>query len=312
MSSWAMSGPARLDDDGNPDAPARGDGREFGMTWTLTGDLDEYLDTVSGFLRQAPIADTLLLTLTETMRTRGANAFSDRQVLLGWWRDDEGAISAALLQTPPFALILSRCPQAAVPDLVEVIGEYSAQAAQLNLPTEHEALFADVMAAKRGAIVEAQERNRLYRLGQITPPDPGPAGSDRPATSDDMELLVDWYLAFAADIGHETTRDPSAQIESRLASDGIRLWQLADGTSVSMAWISPEIAGMVRIGPVYTPAAHRGRGYGSAITAAISQGALDAGVRDVLLFTDLDNPTSNGIYQRLGYVEVTDRVILAW
>jgi predicted GNAT family acetyltransferase len=282
------------------------------MTWTLTGDLDEYLDTVSGFLREAPVADTLLLTLTETMRTRGANAFSDRQVLSGWWRDDEGVIGAALLQTPPFALILSRCPQAAVLDLVEVIGEYSAQATQLNLPTEHEVLFADVMAAKRGAIVEAQERNRLYRLGQFTPPDPGPAGSDRLATSDDMELLVDWYLTFAADIGHETARDPSAQIESRLASDGIRLWQLADGTPVSMAWISPEISGMVRIGPVYTPAAHRGRGYGSAVTAAISQAALDAGVRDVLLFTDLDNPTSNGIYQRLGYVEVTDRVILAW
>jgi hypothetical protein len=40
--------------------------------------------------------------------------------------------------------------------------------------------------------------------------------------------------------------------------------------------------------------------------------ALDAGVREVVLYTDLANPTSNALYQRLGYRPVEDRVVLSF
>jgi len=63
---------------------------------------------------------------------------------------------------------------------------------------------------------------------------------------------------------------------------------------------------MSRVGPVYTPPAHRARGYGSAVTAAVSQRATEAGARDVILFTDLANPTSNSIYQKIGFRPVYD------
>ncbi|NEA23957.1 GNAT family N-acetyltransferase, partial [Actinomadura bangladeshensis] len=62
----------------------------------------------------------------------------------------------------------------------------------------------------------------------------------------------------------------------------------------------------------YTPAEHRRRGYGAAVTAAATTGALDAGADDVVLFTDLANPTSNGVYRRIGYRPVQDRVILVF
>ena len=44
----------------------------------------------------------------------------------------------------------------------------------------------------------------------------------------------------------------------------------------------------------------------------VSQAALDAGARTVLLFTDLANATSNAIYQRLGYRPVEDRIELSF
>ena len=69
---------------------------------------------------------------------------------------------------------------------------------------------------------------------------------------------------------------------------------------------------MVRVGPVYTPPGLRGRGYGGAATAAVSQAALGAGAREVVLYTDLANPTSNALYQRLGYRPVEDRVVLSF
>lgn len=66
------------------------------------------------------------------------------------------------------------------------------------------------------------------------------------------------------------------------------------------------IAGQVRIAPVYTPSHLRGHGYASAVTAAVTQAALNIGADNVLLFTDLANPTSNALYQRLGYRPVAD------
>jgi predicted GNAT family acetyltransferase len=76
-----------------------------------------------------------------------------------------------------------------------------------------------------------------------------------------------------------------------------------------MAGLTRMAAGQVRVGPVYTPPRLRGKGYGGAVTAAVSQAARDAGASQVLLFTDLANPTSNALYQRLGYQPVEDRAI---
>ncbi len=61
-----------------------------------------------------------------------------------------------------------------------------------------------------------------------------------------------------------------------------------------------------RVGPVYTPPERRGRGYASNLVAAVSQAQLEAGCRSVFLFTDLANPTSNHIYQAIGYEAVRD------
>ena len=65
-------------------------------------------------------------------------------------------------------------------------------------------------------------------------------------------------------------------------------------------------------GPVYTPARHRRRGYGSAITAAVSAERLASGRRFCFLYTDLANPTSNSIYMDIGYEPVCDSVDYAF
>jgi predicted GNAT family acetyltransferase len=91
----------------------------------------------------------------------------------------------------------------------------------------------------------------------------------------------------------------------------VTLW-LVDGEPVSLAGRTRTVAGMARVAPVYTPPAHRGRGYGAAATAAVTRAALDAGVEELLLYTDLANPTSNRLYARLGYKPVEDSVSLSF
>jgi predicted GNAT family acetyltransferase len=88
-------------------------------------------------------------------------------------------------------------------------------------------------------------------------------------------------------------------------SRGRFLWFDGDQPVSMVGYVSPTLNGM-RIGPVYTPPALRGRGYGSACTAGVSQWLLDQGRRFLVLYTDLSNPTSNHIYQNIGYGPVRD------
>ena len=87
------------------------------------------------------------------------------------------------------------------------------------------------------------------------------------------------------------------------------VWKV-EGVPVAQASARPVVAGMSRIGPVYTPPQHRRHGYASAVTAAASQWALDEGAQRVLLFTDLANPTTNRLYPRIGYRPVYDALEL--
>ena len=59
---------------------------------------------------------------------------------------------------------------------------------------------------------------------------------------------------------------------------------------------------------MYTPRERRGRGYASALVAALSRKQLDEGARFCVLYTDLTNPTSNAIYPRVGYRPLVDLV----
>ena len=70
---------------------------------------------------------------------------------------------------------------------------------------------------------------------------------------------------------------------------------------VSMAGTNQPVAGVVRLGPVYTPPAARRQGYATALVADVSRCALAAGATTCMLYTDLANPTSNHIYRAVGY-----------
>ena len=70
-------------------------------------------------------------------------------------------------------------------------------------------------------------------------------------------------------------------------------------------WGGPTPNG-IRVGPVYTPSARRGHGYATALTAELSLRLLAGGRRFCFLYTDLANPTSNVIYERIGYRRIAE------
>ena len=129
------------------------------------------------------------------------------------------------------------------------------------------------------------------------------------AEAADRDLLVRWHLAFHAEIG-EGHGDLGPIVDDRIQAGVLILWENEDGVPVSMAARSQPEADMIRVQLVYTPPDQRGRGYAGAATTAVTRDALALGVSAVVLVTDLANPTSNALYQRLGYRPVEDRVVV--
>jgi len=278
------------------------------MTWTLTDDLDAFLAAAGGFLRSRPVQNTIQLSAAETLRARGASAFGETGPLFGWWRSGTGEITAALLHTPPYPVLLTALPGDAAGPLAGALAGCGRKLGGANAPEGDGAQFAAAWSRLTAASWQESRRSRLFRLGRLRPPVPHPRGAARVATTADRALLESWLTAFAQDVGDSPGR-PADAVDDRLSYGGLTLWE-ADGAAVSLAGLHRAAAGVVRVSPVYTPPERRRQGYAGAVTAAVSQAALDAGAGHVVLFTDLANPTSNALYQRLGYRPVEDRVVL--
>ena len=134
---------------------------------------------------------------------------------------------------------------------------------------------------------------------------PVPPGRYRIATPDDATWLEARALAFAAEAGINDSRELIVEgARKRLARGGFRIWEHDDRVAFA-GWGSagPFAA---RIAPVYTETFARGRGYASALVAALARELLDGGRQALFLLTDVANPTSNAIYARIGFRPISD------
>ncbi len=280
------------------------------MAWVLTEDLTRYLAAAGEFLRSRPAENTVQLTVVERLRARGPGTFGPAAPLFGWWTSASGAVCGAVLETPPWPMLLTSTPRGSIAPLAQVLADDGRSLAGIHAEPQVAENFAAQWHQRTGALAEVAMRERLFRLGELTPPSPPPRGRARTATAADRDLLVTWFEAFGKET-RTTDSDAAESVRDRLGHAGLTLWEV-EGNAVSLAGMTRQVAGMVRVGPVYTPAQSRRRGYGAAVTAAVSRSALRAGAGEVLLFTDLANPTSNALYQRLGYRPVQDRLVLGF
>jgi predicted GNAT family acetyltransferase len=272
------------------------------MAWEFTSDLSRFASAADEFLRSSPVQHTVFLTLIDNLRSRGLHAYGPDDPLFGWWTSPDGKVAGVLLQTPPHPVLFSSLPPEAVPAAVEALADRPISG--VNMAAGDIAEFAGARSVVQGM------RTRLHRLSRLTPPDPAPPGSARPATTDDRDLLIDWLAAFRGFVG-DSPAGAAVVIDDHLTYGGITLW--IDGNApVSMAIRSRPSVGMIRILTVWTPPDLRRRGYAAGATTAATRAALDDGATAVVLYTDLDNPTSNALYHRLGYRPVEDRAMVTF
>jgi predicted GNAT family acetyltransferase len=220
---------------------------------------------------------------------------------------DRGELVGAAIQTPPFPLLCGGLPESAINDVVAKVAQSRLDLAGVRGPRAIAASFAETWCKRTGAVSRVSVEERLYRLDVLRPP-MTVEGESRPASEDDAETLVDWHVRFRAEaLGDAPVPVATAQSirTAKRAGDEFLLW-VSNGEPVSMAGVRVSAEGVSWIGPVYTRMDKRGHKFGSAVTAAAAVWANAAGAKDVVLFTDLANPISNTIYQRIGFRPVTD------
>ncbi|HKN96780.1 MAG TPA: GNAT family N-acetyltransferase [Pseudonocardiaceae bacterium] len=256
-----------------------------------------------------PVRNTVAITVLSRLLRGGR--FSDQPPILLTVHDTDetGELAGAALCTPPFPITVTALPPNAAAAVAVYLAEQGVHLSAVSGTRTESAAFAEAWRRRTG-VGEAHRMNqRLYRLDTLVPPADVPG---QPAVGGvaDIELLTDWRIAFIADAdvpgGRWAREAVVTQVEDSLAAgNGQLLWRV-DGRPVSHAAVGVPRSGVSRIGPVYTPPEHRGHGYGSAVTAAAARWAMEQGAEHVVLFTDLANPTSNSIYQRIGFVPVAD------
>lgn len=265
-----------------------------------TTDVEEYAAAALGFLEEEPCARSLLRSVVDHARS-GATSWTAPAAF--WWVAVEGRTSGAAHWTPPFGLAVSAMPAEAVAPLVAAALERSAELGvalpSVIGPRDTAMACAAEWARVTGGGHHLHHRLLLHELEHLIEPRQ-PPGRPRAATAGDVELVVGWLEAFADEAAVPASADPRASTERTIAQGTLDVWE--DGEPVSFVNRSLPAAGVVRIGPVYTPPERRGRGYARALTAHSSRTALEGGAHRCMLYTDAANPVSNRIYTDIGYV----------
>ena len=277
-----------------------------------------FLTMAGDVLAEEPVLSTVVAGVAERVRLQREDGIAWPEGVPCWFAVvlEGDRVLGTAMRTATFGAhpaYLLPMPDDAVRALAaELIGrDEVVTAANGALPAVQ--VFCDEMAAHTGGMTRVGQHTRLFELGDLVEPAPV-EGRLRPATVDEQDLVGSWYEAFMADADEQAGREPGASAHETPSAEDLRrrieggrvfVWEDESGRPVHVTAASQPSYGVSRIGPVYTPKEHRGRGIASAAVAQDSRLLRDSGERPCL-FTDQANPTSNKIYEAIGYRPVVD------
>ena len=264
------------------------------MRYVLTRDPGEFAARTERFLSEHLECNVLATALMRVLD----GGLRDPPPLFAYGLATGEDVGFAALRTPPWPLLASPL-EADAGDLVEQwLAEDPELAGVTAVPRTTRAIAA-AWARHTGGRTRTRMREAMHVLTEVQDPPRSAAGALRIAEPDDRELLVGWMEEFAREANVTGAAQARAMVDGSMRRQGLFVWE--DDQPVSMIGTNPAVAGVVRMGPVYTPPPQRRRGYAGSAVASASRRALATGAERCMLFTDLANPTSNKIYAEVGY-----------
>jgi predicted GNAT family acetyltransferase len=265
-----------------------------------SGDVEEYAASVEAFLRADPCSRNVLLTVIDLLR---AAPWTYPVTPSFWWITDSDSVVGAASWTPPHNLLVSSLPTEAAGDLATAATH---RATELGLrlrgvsgPADSARPVAAALSVASGDSIERERPillNELVSLVEV----PVPPGARRPGRAEDVPLVAEWLEAFSAEIEHAAPTNAPTIAGNMVQSDHLDVWVVEERIVCMVG--HRDAAGVLRVGPVYTPPEHRNHGYARRLTYEVTALALQrADVSNAMLFTDAANPVSNSIYRQAGY-----------
>ncbi|MCB0712296.1 MAG: GNAT family N-acetyltransferase [Ignavibacteriae bacterium] len=271
------------------------------MKITQFADATAFLNHTRLFLEEREAEYNLMLGIAD----RISQNRSEQNLFFAVVESGQGEITMAALMTPPWQVVVTRGGEEELRLLTTTLQQGDWHVPGVHGPIDEAEQFARIWSTSTGQKIVEGNRLGIYQLGELSLPEFS-EGKMRPAMPEDEELFVEWTEGFYRDADTNAPKEERLpRIRAFLGEGRLFFWEV-DGTLVSMAGWHPAARSSARIGYVYTPPEFRRRGYAGLLTGMLSQHLLNSGKKNCFLFTDLANPTSNSIYQKIGYRQVTE------
>ena len=266
---------------------------------------EAFLQVVQTQLERREAANSLMLGGVLSLKARSSSA-SNSLILVSV--QDHGAWSLAAVMTPPYPLILatvSSCvPVQELSLLVQHLRLSEVVVSGVVAVPELASAFATLWTSTSGTRIASVVHQRIYSLTRVLAL-PNVPGQLRRATAADIALVGRWFAEFELEALNENdTGRARERAVKRVDRREVYLWD--DSQPRSMAARDRPSRNTITVNEVYTPPAARRQGFATATVAQLSRELLLEGYSTCVLYTDLSNPTSNRIYQRIGYQPVCD------
>jgi predicted GNAT family acetyltransferase len=264
-------------------------------------DAETFREVATSYLTRDEARHNLVLGISSTLVQT-----PDLYPVFDLWVVSEGDdVTAVAVRTPPLNLVLAQpTTDAALEALVDRLLSEGQDLPGVVAATPELDAFVGAWTAARDVDATIVFRHGIYELREVMAVPPA-TGRSRRVTPKDRDRAIAWALAFADEVlPEETDRERHVRlVDARLGATedaGLWIWE-DDGEPVSISGYGGSTPHGIRIGPVYTPPERRGRGYATSLVAEQSRWLLGTGRSLCFLYTDLDNPTSNALYRRIGY-----------
>lgn len=247
------------------------------------------------------------LPLGLCMRILPARQADQHKLLLASVSTPEGELRASALCSAPHYLLVQSEPlcELALELLAKSLAEHGAVLPGVTGVMDASDCFARCWQAFTGAVAELEICQRAYALREVNPVRK-PVGTKQQALPEQAPLILEWINAMTAETASGNQAAWTLEDVSACIQDGVFYLWCAGGEPAAMAFYNRPTRRSVAISGVYTAPEKRGQGFATALVAGMCAQALAEGREFITLFTDVENPVSNAVYQHVGFYPVCD------
>jgi RimJ/RimL family protein N-acetyltransferase len=212
--------------------------------------------------------------------------------------EDDGELIGCAYRTPPYKVGVTALPEAAIAPLVaDLVATYPGAIGGFSGADPTVSQLAAAWVRERGGSWSVNTRGRLMSFASGAAPDgTSTAGVLRLAAASDAALAQSWGAAASIDSGIAAL--DGGMCTALLGAKLLYFW--ADDQPRCMIGLLRETHDSAAVGIVYTPAAFRGQGYGTAALSALNRLLDERGVRNRFLWIDPNSDGSQALARKLG------------